>query len=277
MTKTRLRSLPSFALASFLSVPFVRKRFVFHLKQYFYNELDFKINIGRGLSCPISHPSATCSLEEIFFEDEYLSAFQEIPLPQKWLDLGCHYGYFSLYLAWLHAGSPLKSNSFKAFLLDADSRVGHGVESLIRLNHLEDNLSYMHGAISEGVGTVCFKEKLVMSSTLSELDQTLDGSLNKVPIIDQFTIINKLAPPYDLVKIDVEGAEYDFLLSYNEILSSTNALIIEWHSWHRGGGSEAEIQKLVLSYGFELRKVIQPPKSCGPSSLDKVGVLLFSR
>jgi hypothetical protein len=66
--------------------------------------------------------------------------------------------------------------------------------------------------------------------------------------------MKKLAPPYDLVKIDVEGAEYDFLLPYNEILSSTNSLIIEWHSWHRGGRSVLEIQKIVQSYGFESQK-----------------------
>jgi FkbM family methyltransferase len=277
MEKSLLRSFSSNILSSLISAPIIREKLLFHLKQYYYNELEIKIGIGRGLSCPISHPSATCSLEEIFFCDEYESAFQEIALPEKWLDLGCHYGYFSLYLAWLHADRKPKLNTYKAFLLDADSRVGLGVADLIKINHLEENLTFMHGAISEGCGTVSFKENSVMSSSLSDLDISPSGILLDVPIIDQFSIMKSLAPPYDLVKIDVEGAEYDFLMSYNEILLSTNSLIIEWHSWHRGGGSELEIKKMVQSYGFELIKVIQPPKNCGTSSLDKVGVLLFSR
>ena len=237
----------------------------------------FKINIGRGLVCPVFHPSATCSLEEIFFENEYQSAFQEISLPNKWLDLGCHYGYFSLYLAWLHAGANPNSRPYRAFLIDADSRVGRGIANLIKLNNLDANISYMHGAISEGAGSVSFKENLVMSSSLSALDESSEGVLIKVPIADQTLIMRQLAPPYDLVKIDVEGAEYDFLLSYKDILSSTSALIIEWHSWHRGGGSQLQIQSMVESYGFRLQKVLQPPKSCSPSGRESVGVLLFTR
>ncbi|MEB3207661.1 MAG: FkbM family methyltransferase [Synechococcus sp.] len=277
MSKSLIRSLPSVILAFFLKFPFIRRRLTFFLRQYYFNELGFKINIGRGLVCPVFHPSATCSLEEIFFENEYQSAFQEINLPNKWLDLGCHYGYFSLYLAWLHAGANPNSRPYRAFLIDADSRVGRGIADLIKLNNLDANISYMHGAISEGSGSVSFKENLVMSSSLSTLDESSEGVLINVPITDQTSIMRHLAPPYDLVKIDVEGAEYDFLLSYKDILSSTSALIIEWHSWHRGGGSQLQIQDMVESYGFRLQKVLQPPKSCSPSGRESVGVLLFTR
>ena len=277
MSKSLIRSLPSDIFAFFLKFSFIRRRLTFFLSQYYFNELGFKINIGRGLVCPVFHPSATCSLEEIFFENEYQSAFQEISLPNKWLDLGCHYGYFSLYLAWLHAGANPNSRPYRAFLIDADSRVGGGIANLIKLNNLDANISYMHGAISEGAGSVSFKENLVMSSSLSALDESSEGVLIKVPIADQTLIMRQLAPPYDLVKIDVEGAEYDFLLSYKDILSSTSALIIEWHSWHRGGGSQLQIQSMVESYGFRLQKVLQPPKSCSPSGRESVGVLLFTR
>ena len=46
-------------------------------------------------------------------------------------------------------------------------------------------------------------------------------------------------------KITATIISHDFLLPYNEILSSANSLIIEWHSWHRGGRSVLEIQKIV--------------------------------
>jgi len=277
MNKSHYRSIPSKLLAFVLNSSSIRRRLLFHIKQYFYNELKINFGIGRGLTCPIADPSATCSLQEIFFENEYLTAFQNLSLPDKWLDLGCHFGYFSLYVAWLHSADESKNKSFKAFLLDADSRVRIGVSELIIINKLDENFTFVHGAISEGTGSVSFKENLVMSSSLSDLDNSSNGNLVNVPIIDQYYIMDCLSPPYDLVKIDVEGAEYDFLVAYKEILAVTTTLIIEWHSWHRGGGSELGIQNLVQSYGFILRKVIQPPKNCGTSSQDQVGVLLFSK
>jgi hypothetical protein len=98
-----------------------------------------------------------------------------------------------------------------------------------------------------------------------------------VPIIDQETILQVIAPPYDLVKIDVEGGEYDFLAAYDKILQSTSYLVIEWHSWHRGGGSGEQILKLAQDCGFSLVRVVQEPKFCGSSNSDQVGVFLLKK
>jgi len=255
-----------------------RDKAIFYIRQYYFRELDFCVRFGQGFGCPICGVSATYSFSEIFFENEYKPVFDLIDLPSRWLDLGCHYGYFSLYVAWLRAKHRLPQN-FCGLLVDADSRVLSGVSTLIQRNHLEAQLSFRHGAISSGLGSVYFHENDVMSSSLSNLlPNTISGTKSSVPIIDQQIIESLLPPPYDLVKIDVEGGEYDFFVSYERILQNTIHLVLEWHSWHRGGGSLSQILDLAKSYGFELLQEIQPSTLCGdPATPSEVGVLLFKR
>jgi FkbM family methyltransferase len=166
-----------------------------------------------------------------------------------------------------------------ALLVDADSRVSPGVERLINLNELGSQFKYLYGAISEGNGQVDFVEQDFMSSSLDRLVADNAGSaIKEVPIIDQNVILSTLPPPYDLIKIDIEGGEYDFLLGYEQVLKNANILLVEWHSWHRGGGSGKQIQHIAESYGFYLKKIVQDPKSCGePGSNREVGVFLFSK
>jgi hypothetical protein len=100
----------------------------------------------------------------------------------------------------------------------------------------------------------------------------------QAPIIDSTTIMASLPPPYDLIKLDVEGGEFEFLVHYKDVLREAKHVVIEWHSWHRGGGSAAQIQQLAEEQGFQLLRVIQPPKPCqGTLAGHQVGVLLFGR
>ena len=131
-------------------------------------------------------------------------------------------------------------------LIDADQRVISGVDDLISRNLLNHRFKFLHGAISEGSGLVHFQEDDFMSSSLEVLSfKTNRKPSVSIPIIDQSIILTTLPPPYDLVKIDVEGAEYDFLVAYEEILKLTHYLVIEWHSWYRGGGSSEQIKEAI--------------------------------
>lgn len=271
-----LKRLAQLAFAKLFSFSDFRQKAVFHLRQNYFPELGFNIDVGTNLKCPIADPSAICSLAEIFFENEYKAVFEAIDLPDRWLDLGCHYGYFSLYVLSLRQSHCL-SQDFKALMVDADSRVCNGVERLISDNYVGVNLLFEYGAISTGTGSISFLEQPVMSSAiLGTRSDTSLKDIHSVPIIHQDLILNLISPPYDLVKIDVEGGEYDFLVSYEKILANTKALVVEWHSWHHGGGGQQQIHDLAKARGFELLKEIQPPKYCDPLHSGKsVGVLLF--
>ena len=58
--------------------------------------------------------------------------------------------------------------------------------------------------------------------------------------------------PYDLVKVDIEGGEYEFLSHYKEVLAQAKYLILEWHDWHSGGGGAMQIKNLAEEQGFKL-------------------------
>jgi len=286
----QLKSFFSRAFAKLFANDTFRQKAIFHLKQYYYPELEFRIVLGQGFNCPIYNRSALYSFSEIFIEGEYQKALSMIALPTRWLDLGCHYGFFSLYLALLRKRSGLVE-PLRALLVDADSRVKEGVSVLLQLNQLADQANFLHGAISVGTGMISFEESDTMSSALTTVNENKTVAARKdeviksgiveaheVPIIDQDTIMAKLAPPYDLVKIDVEGGEYDFLVAYDRILDATQNLIIEWHSWHRGGGSAQQIVQMLESRGFELLSTVQEEKVC--SQVDPtmtVGVYLFGK
>jgi hypothetical protein len=51
----------------------------------------------------------------------------------------------------------------------------------------------------------------------------------KVSVLMPEDILNWRQPPYDLLKCDIEGAEWDLLNYYNLILENTKFAIIEWH------------------------------------------------
>ena len=146
-----------------------RDKAIFHLKQYYYHELGIVVDLGNGYTCPIADPAARYSFAEIFFDNEYSNVFEEINLPSKWLDLGCHYGFFTLYVSWMR-GKQLLSSDFQALMVDADSRVLPGISSLLKLNNLEPHVSFLHGAIASGSGSVDFIEQEVMSSALADLN-----------------------------------------------------------------------------------------------------------
>lgn len=277
MLKNSFRGKARRVLAPLFSNPTFRRKAIFELKSYYYNELEFSLQLGWGLQCPIFHPSGQFSFSEIFFQGEYDQLFQKVPLPDRWLDLGCHYGFFSLYVAWLRAKEG-RSIPFHALMVDADSRVEPGIRKLINMNDWGKQAAFLHGAIAEGNGIVHFQQQEVMSSSLSNLlDKHSSLSPEGVPIITQQMILQTIPPPYDLIKVDVEGGEYDFLQSYPQVLEASKYMVVEWHSWHRGGGGADQIREIAQSLGFVFVQVIQEPKSCGPNKLDQVGVFLFER
>ncbi|WP_218081034.1 FkbM family methyltransferase [Anthocerotibacter panamensis] len=245
-----LRRVAKSPLNALLNQPEIRRRMIFDLKHRYHADLDVTVPLGAGFTCPVYFPEAWYSFTEIFLGDEYTPVFQRVPLPQRWLDLGCHAGYFSLLVAWLRARQGL-SPEIQALLVDGDSRVGPAVERLIAVNSLHTQMHFRQGLISRKPGVHYFTERGVMSSSVSELEGGA-GEVKAVSTLSAADLMAALPPPYDLVKIDVEGSEYDFLLDYQPVLAQTRYLLLEWHSWHAGGGGVQQIHDLAQEQGFTL-------------------------
>jgi FkbM family methyltransferase len=256
----------------------LRRRVVFEIKQEYFEELEFNVPLSHHFSCPIYSPEAWCSFSEIFFGDEYTPVFESIPLPDRWLDLGCHMGYFSLLVIWLRAKRGLDTHC-NALLVDADSHSIPAIEKLIAVNHLEKQLSFRHGLISRHDREQLFIERGFMASSVAELTEAgLGKNAKPVNTLCAEQIIAILPPPYDLIKIDVEGSEYDFLIKYGSLIAQTKYLLLEWHSWHKGGRGLTQIHELALEHGFTVHKEVVPAHTVQLSSgAEQCGVILYTR
>lgn len=258
-----------------LKVEPVRKRVAFALRNHYYGDLQVAAPIGGGLRCPIAHPEYWWSFEEVFFTDEYRPVFERIPLPNRWLDLGCHAGFFSLFVA-LQRKKAGMTDDFAALLIDGDSRVARSIEAVRAANGFGERLKFLHGAIAAEPGELFFEQAMVMSSALVKNGEAKPG-VERVPVIRPEQIVAALPPPYDLVKIDVEGAEHDFLTTYAPVLNATKHLLLEWHSWHFGGGGLETIRSAASAAGFREIAELVPSHAIVGNAKRFCGVLLFER
>jgi FkbM family methyltransferase len=253
------------AARRFLKAPFnllmawrpFRSRAAFDLTHRYFDDLNLSIPLSHGFACPVLELDALYSFSEIFATNEYGSFLDLMPLPRRWLDLGCHAGYFSLYLAWQHAVRG--GGEFRALLVDADARSGIRTGRTLRVNKLEDRLLFRHGAIARDPGELRFVQRGGMGSSLAGAGAGAGaGELRVVRVIEAGEIASLLPPPYDLIKIDIEGAEMDFLAAYQEIYTQAKHVIVEWHSWDLEGRNEGLVRAGMERAGFRLTAVLKP-------------------
>jgi FkbM family methyltransferase len=234
-----------------LSCSPIRHRIEFEIISKYYDDLGIVVPLPGGIKCPLVSPQHWVSFDNIFCEGEYDNLLETIPLPRTWLDLGCHAGHFTLLLASLWARRK-ESLTWRALLIDADSRSKEVIKKIITVNHFHSNqISFLHGAISEETTEVMFCQNLYMTSEIAPRTSRTFRS-HRVSCINEADILKQMPPPYDLVKVDVEGAEYDLLTCYTGILSHTRHLIFEWHSWHRGGAGREQLVALAGRLGFHI-------------------------
>jgi FkbM family methyltransferase len=247
---TAARQLLKTPLLALLGWPAFRRRVMFELQQRYYDEFSNMVPLGHGLQCPLTFREGWHSFAEIFVQGEYDRPFEQLPLPARWVDIGSHAGFFSLYVAWRRARAGC-SDPGSALLLDADSRMAMPVGELLRVNGLTERFQFLHGMVACGEGDRAFRERAVMASSAAGIGAS-EGRCTSVPVVGAAEILARFPPPYDLVKIDIEGGEYDFVAAYEPVLNAATRILLEWHSWHPGGGGAVQILEELQRRGFSL-------------------------
>jgi FkbM family methyltransferase len=249
----------------------LRRRLAYHLLYRYPADLDARVPIGEGLSSPLFDPEFGASFAEIFLHREYAPMLDTIGLPRRWVDLGCYAGFFSLWLEWQRRRDGQASPS-EALLVDANASLESWIQRMIAINDLGSRWSYQRRAVAGGRGDCEFVERSYMGSSLGGLDKS-PGLHTRVPVLGEDELFRIFPPPYDLLKADIEGAEYELLRYYPRLIEQSRYLCLEWHSWHAGGGGLAQIRELAEGLGLHLSQTLQPARVL-PSG-DQTGVLLF--
>ena len=251
-----IRKFLKLPLTTALRAAFFRKRAAYHFRYEYFADLELSIPLSHGFWCPILGLDTLYSFSEIFVTGEYGSFLSDIPLPRRWVDLGCHAGYFTLYLAWQHAVAGSEED-WRALLIDADPRAEVLTQKTLKQNSLLRQGEFRTGLISNRTGELDFA---LREGMLSSVDATTGGiqSMRRVRVIPPGEILAALHPPYDLIKIDVEGSEADFLEAYSEVYTSAAAILMEWHSRDKKGSREESLRKTLEASGFYLARDLRP-------------------
>lgn len=177
---------------------------------------------------------------------------QNLDEGDTFLDVGAHYGYFSLLASQL-VGNKGKVVSFEA------SPTTFGV--LDKNKTLVKNLYHYNLAVSNTNSKLIFYEFPNLYSEYNTLDISqfenekwfVDYPPKEVEIetiwLDNFLEKEKYHPK--IIKIDVEGAEYQVLQGAQKHLEENNPIIaMEYLSSERGNEEHLKAEKFLNSYGF---------------------------
>jgi FkbM family methyltransferase len=268
-----IHKVSDFLWANAFKIPAIRHRLAFQVKYRCLSELDLSVPLGHEVNLPWFDQEVGSSFAEVFLEQEYAALLRFMPPPARWVDLGAYAGFFSAWILWKRNQMKMRGSAPEALLVDADERSGPLIDALLRVNNLSGNFLFRHGAIANGTGICRFVSRPYMSSGLASAG-LLPGESLEVPILTAGEIMGSFPPPYDLVKVDIEGAEYEFLRNHREFLAECEHLVMEWHSWHSGGGGLAQLRDLATAARFDEVAELQPARDVPHG---QTGILLFRR
>jgi FkbM family methyltransferase len=268
-----IHKVSEFLWANAFKIPAFRHRLAFQVKYRCLSDLNLSVPLGHEVNLPWFDQEVGSSFAEVFLEQEYAGLLRFMPPPARWVDLGAHAGFFSAWILWKRNRMKMRDSAPEALLIDADERSGPLIDALLRANNLTEKFHFRHGAIANGTGICRFVSRPYMSSSLAS-GGVLPGQAVEVPILTAGEIMACFTPPYDLVKVDIEGAEYEFLRNHRELLAECEYLVMEWHSWHSGGGGLKQLQDLVAAAHFNQLAELQPARDVPHG---QTGILLFRR
>lgn len=164
------------------------------------------------------------ALYEVLVDEEYaflVDLLDSTPVPLI-LDIGAHIGTFAIWLFGVNAKAKVLS-------VEADPQTYQLTElNCSAFSKKGAEWQVIHGAAGRKDGSV-----LYLSDDGPSMSHHV-GSSGTIEVIGVSfpTLLNKISPSgaaVDLVKIDIEGSEEDFLCASPDVLKRVRALVIELH------------------------------------------------
>lgn len=243
----------------------LRNRVLNYLRNKYFHEFGHSMPLKSGYWANLLEKDSYDSFSEIFIKEEYLGYLPDEPISRV-LDIGAHYGYFSL---WLQSRYP--EIELYSLLIEPSPNCARSLFNLVNQDKLRGRFSYLQRAIaSEDIGESSFYDRPYMASSRYPLSQSEKAT--QVQNLSETDLVEALKPPYDLIKCDIEGSEWEFLNNYQNIIKESKYLVLEWHSWHNGGGGFQQIEKLLHSLEFSTTCSSQPMPAVGREG--EVGLIL---
>lgn len=207
--------------------------------------------------------------DEIFSREIYREAFDGLDV-RTFMDLGSNVGYFTLYAA-EHTGKK----DLVGISVDGNETMARETRWHVQHNALTRTKA-LHGVVGYPAdvteATFFVNASNVASSAQPNLNPNVPAKGEsvpvKVPAVNLMREWRELAGDkrVNLLKVDVEGFECDFIKNTPELLDITDRIVIEWHKWMT---TLDEVSGLLAERGFALKKIISEDPHCGVAIYDK--------
>ena len=179
-------------------------------------------------------------------------------------DLGCNVGYFSCWLAHL-----AKTRQLKGLMIDANPDAVAEAQWHAQANNWTD-VHGLNGIVGEHsdkgfVDFYLYESNICSTSSIDQMQSLgLKGEWKKiqVPCLILATEWRKRfdSERCNLLKIDIEGSEMNFLKAEADFLNQVDSILIEWHKWRV---AFEDVQSLLESHGFRLIKILDESPDMG--------------
>lgn len=186
---------------------------------------------GTDLRYRLRYCDTPILVRSLFKLGEYRLLEADASRIQTFVDLGCNVGLFPLYLCQLRGDRQVRG-----ILVDANPDVVAEARGNLKLNGLDEQVQACHG-LAGAARTGSQEFTLTPNSMSSTADRDLLGTTIgtrriQVPSID---IGRKWSGQWgeqariDLLKMDIEGCELEFIDANEDFLSRCDRIILEFH------------------------------------------------
>jgi FkbM family methyltransferase len=192
-----------------------------------YAGLDFHTPSGLHLYVP--DRGAWSSAGEIFFSRGYEPFYKHLNGVRHWVDLGCNQGFFSFGLLDYLARREGRPPDTRVFLGDANEDCVARVRAAIKHNGLQSGWRCERVVVGPRNATVRFQQH--KDSIHSNIFARGRGrKIVHLPTTDLSLMLAHEPRSFDLVKIDIEGAEKFLFHHHLDFLKQFRYGLCEWHT-----------------------------------------------
>lgn len=163
-----------------------------------------------------------------------------LPGDRRIVDCGANIGAFTLYAA-------TQLPSARIVSIEPFPETFSRFSSMIADNHLENRVTAIRAALTGSAGTVLFDDRPAVGSQFRSISST-GVAVEGIPLV---SLLDKAEWDFvDLLKIDIEGGEYDALLSTSpQVLRRISRIAMEYHPDPR----KAELLRYLEQAGFSVQ------------------------
>lgn len=231
-------------ISTLLKFPKIRAKCIHYIKHKHFDELDISIPLHNNFWAKLYLNDSYDSFSEIFIQNEYEGFIPDKEI-NRVIDLGAHHGYFSV---WLQCNRP--KTKIKSLLVEPSPRCFPVLSELIKRNEYSNSFVFINKCIGNpNEDNILFFDRPHMASSQYKTENS--EVPENVSVLLPEDILNWQQPPYDLLKCDIEGSEWDLIEYYSPILIQTKFALIEWH---KGRGSLRDFVNKIKKLNFKVIK-----------------------